>query len=167
MSILERGIAKSGKVRAAALGVAALGAGSLGAVALSEPAQAIPAAAKSCVINVQNNTPAKGWRATGSQVNVNNGASARYVVVNFNSDAGVTPNAEIRVGYRVDAGAIQTPGAQNFANYTQYWQTRHRMVVLYVPAGAHTIPPYWRISGGAGTSGVLNGRCLTAEAYTQ
>jgi hypothetical protein len=167
MSILDRRITKSGKARAAALGVVAFGAGSLGAVALSDSAQAIPAPAKSCVVNLQTNTPAQGWKASGSQVTVNNGPAGRYVVVNFNSDAGVTPNAEIRVGYRVDAGAIQTPGAQNFANYTQYWQTRHSMVVLYVPAGTHTIRPYWRISGNPTTSGVLNGRCLTAEAYTQ
>jgi hypothetical protein len=40
------------------------------------------------------------------------------------------------------------------------------MVVLNVPTGAHTIQPYWRISGGAGTSGVIYSRCLTAEAYT-
>jgi hypothetical protein len=147
--------------------VVALGAGSLGTLALTETAQAIPASAKSCVINVQNNTPAQGWKPTGSAVTVNNGGATRYVVVHFNADAGVTPNAEIRVGYRVDSGAIQTPGAQNFANHTQYWQTRHGMAVLRVPAGVHRIQPYWRISGGAGTSGVLHGRCLTAEAYTQ
>jgi hypothetical protein len=158
-------LVKRTSMAAAAVGIAAAGFG-VSAV-LSAPAAAIPAAQKSCAFTVLNNVPANGWRVvTGSAVTVNNGAGGRYVVVNFNADAGVTANAEIRVGYRIDAGAILTPGAQNFANHTQYWQTRHSMVVMYVAKGNHTIRPYWRISGGAGTSGVIHSRCLTAEAYT-
>jgi hypothetical protein len=99
-------------------------------------------------------------------VSINNGASARHVVVHFNADAGVDTAAEIRLGYRVDGGSIVTPGAQNFANHTEYWQTRHNMVVIYVPAGSHTIQPYWRISGATGKGGAISNRCLTAEANT-
>jgi hypothetical protein len=99
-------------------------------------------------------------------VTINNGASARHVVVNFNADAGVDSLAEIRLGYRVDSGSIVTPGAQNFANHTQYWETRHNMVVIYVPAGTHTIQPYWRVSGATGKNGVIHSRCLTAESAT-
>jgi hypothetical protein len=40
------------------------------------------------------------------------------------------------------------------------------MVVLPVPAGTHTIRPYWRISGAPGKNGIIAARCLTAEAYT-
>jgi hypothetical protein len=149
----------------AAAGMAAAGFGL--SAALSSPVQAIPASQRSCAFTVLSNVPANGWRpVTSSAVTINNGASARYVVVNFNADAGVSANAEIRLGYRVDSGAVQTPGAQNFANHTQYWQTRHNMVVMYIGSGAHTVRPYWRISGGAGTSGVIHSRCLTAEAYT-
>jgi hypothetical protein len=158
-------IAKRTGMVAAAAGMAAAGFGV--AAALSSPAQAIPAAQRSCAFSVLSNVPASSWQAvTGSVVTINNGTVARNVVVNFNADAGVTSAAEIRVGYRIDAGAIQTPGAQNFANHTEYWQTRHSMVVMYVPSGTHKIQPYWRISGGAGTSGVIYSRCLTAEAYT-
>lgn len=151
-------IAAAATLTATGIGLSAL---------LPSSAQAIPTAQQSCAFSVLSNTPATGWQpVTSSTVTVNNGASGRYVVVNFNADAGVSPNAELRVGYRVDAGAVQTPGAQNFANHTQYWQTRHSMVVLYVPAGVHQIQPYWRISGAAGTNGVIHSRCLTAEAYT-
>lgn len=156
---------KRAAMTAAAAGLAAGGFGL--SAALSSPAVAIPAAQRSCALNGMSNIPANGWRpVTGSVVTVNNGGAGRYVVVNFNADAGVTSAAEIRLGYSVDGGAVQTPGAQNFANHTEYWQTRHSMVVMYVGAGAHKIQPYWRISGGAGTSGVIAARCLTAEAYT-
>ena len=133
---------------------------------LAGPAQAIPYYQKACAFDARSNTSTSGWQPVNSAVRVNNGATGRWVVVNFNADAGVNTLAEIRLGYRVDAGGIQTPGAQNFANYTQYWQTRHSMVVLWVPAGWHTIRPYWRISGAAGKSGVIAARCLTAEGYT-
>jgi hypothetical protein len=148
-----------------AAGMAAAGFGI--SAALSSPAQAIPASQRSCAFTVLNNVPANGWRpVTSSAVTINNRGSGRNVVVNFNADAGVSANAEIRVGYSVDGGPVQTPGAQNFANYTQYWQTRHSMVVMYIRPGTHSVQPYWRISGGAGTNGVISSRCLTAEAYT-
>jgi len=120
---------------------------------------------KSYKLDVASNTAVNGWRAVNSAVRVQNNVS-RYVVVNFNADAGVDSLAEIRLAYRVDAGPIQIAGAQNFANHTEYWQTRHSMVVLSVPAGTHTIRPYWRISGSPGKNGVIASRCLTAEAYT-
>lgn len=153
------------KKRILAAGVALAAVGGVSA-SMMTPAQAIPTAQKSCAFDVRQNTAVNGWRAVNSAVKVNNGRVGRYVVVNFNADAGVNTLAEIRVGYRIDAGAIQTPGAQNFANYTQYWQTRHSMVVMYVRPGVHTIRPYWRISGAVGKNGVIGARCLTAEAYT-
>ena len=133
---------------------------------MAGPAQAIPYYQKACAFDVRSNTATAGWQPVNSVVPLLTCTTGRYVVVNFNADAGVSSLAEIRLGYRVDAGGIQTPGAQNFANYTQYWQTRHSMVVLYVPAGWHTIRPYWRISGAAGKTGVIAARCLTAEGYT-
>ena len=133
--------------------------------ALSGPAQAIPYYEKACAFDVASNTAVNGWRPVNSAVTVVNNAG-RFVVVNFNADAGVNSLAEIRLAYRVDSGPLQIVGAQNFANHTEYWQTRHSMVVLYVPAGTHRIRPYWRISGAPGKSGVIAARCLTAESYT-
>lgn len=129
-------------------------------------AQAIPVPQRSCAFDVASNTAVNGWRPVNSVVTINNGPTSRPVVVNLNADAGVDTLAEIRVGYSVDGGPVQTPGAQNFANHTEYWQTRHSMVVMLIPSGAHSIRPYWRISGAAGKNGVMAARCLTAEAYT-
>ena len=155
------------KRRVAAVGLVAVSvlAGVGATTALGGAAQAIPLYEKSCKFDVASNTALNGWRPVNSSVRVVNNVG-RYVVVNFNADAGVDTLAEIRLGYRVDAGPIQTVGAQNFANHTEYWQTRHSMTVLAVPAGTHTIRPYWRISGAAGKNGIIAARCLTAEAYT-
>ena len=155
------------KRRMTAVGLVAVSvlAGVGATTALGGAAQAIPLHEKSCKFDVAGNTAVNGWRPVNSSVRVVNNVG-RYVVVNFNADAGVDTLAEIRLGYRVDAGPIQTAGAQNFANHTEYWQTRHSMVVLAVPVGTHTIRPYWRISGAAGKNGVIAARCLTAEAYT-
>ncbi|MFC7595768.1 hypothetical protein ACFQU3_10655 [Terrabacter sp. GCM10028922] len=152
--------------RALAAGAVVLAGAGISATMMTPAAQAIPIPQKSCAFDAASNTPANGWRPVNSAVTINNGAVGRYVVVNFNADAGVSTLAEIRLGYRVDLGGVQTPGAQNFANHTEYWQTRHSMVVMYVPAGVHTIRPYWRISGALGKTGVIAARCLTAEAYT-
>ncbi len=154
--------------RAAVISAAvALAAGVGVTAAVTSPADAIPASSRACALTLLSNTAASGWQpVTSSVVTINNGTAARYVVVNFNADAGVDTAAEIRLGYRVDGGSVVTPGAQNFASHTEYWQTRHNMVVMYVPAGTHTIQPYWRISGATGKNGVIHSRCLTAEAYT-
>jgi len=153
------------KKRALGAGVCLVAAAGVSATMLT-PAQAIPVAQRSCAFDVAGNTAVNGWRPVNSFVTINNGATSRPVVVNFNADAGVDTLAEIRIGYRVDAGPVQTPGAQNFANHTEYWQTRHSMVVMTIPSGVHTIRPYWRISGAVGKNGVIASRCLTAEAYT-
>ena len=113
-----------------------------------------------------SNTAVNGWRAVNSAVRVNNNVS-RYVVVNFNADAGVDSLAEIRLGYRVDAGPVQIRRCAEL-------REPHRVLAdpaqhgrhLAIPAGTHTIRPYWRISGAAGKNGVIASRCLTAEAYT-
>ena len=155
------------KRRMTAVGLVAVSAlAGVGATtALSGPAKAIASYEKHCAFDVAGNTAVNGWRPVNSAVRVSNNVG-RYVVVNFNADAGVDTLAEIRLGYRIDAGGIQTPGAQNFANHTEYWQTRQSMVVMYVPAGTHYIRPYWRISGATGKNGVIAARCLSAEAYT-
>lgn len=140
----------------------------LGAVAIAgSNAQAIPQAQKSCSLDFRSHTVGKGWIWAGSSVVVKNGSTSRYVVVNFNADANVDTDAEIRIGYRIDAGAVTTAGAEHFASeHTPRQQMRHSMVVLLVRAGQHTIRPYWSVVGTAGRHGYIDNRCLTAESAT-
>ena len=104
---------------------------------------------------------------SGSTVTVNNGVSARNVVLQFSAAAGVDAGAEIRFGYRVDGGAIQFFGPQNLANNTEFWQTRTNLSVARLGPGVHTIVPHWRVSGAVGKAARMDDRCITAEKTTQ
>ena len=104
----------------------------------------------------------------GLATTVKNGDRSRQVVAQLSSDAGVDPNAEIRVGYSVDGGTIREGvyGPANFANHTDFWETRTTMAVIPISAGTHTVQAYWRVSGATGTNGVLATRCFTVESRT-
>jgi hypothetical protein len=159
-------LARKLRLTLATLAVSALAAVAL-AASVAAPAQAIPYYEKQCTQTAYSNTPASGWVAIPwAYVQVNNGTAGRWVKVQLSADSWVSLGAEIRVGWRVGTGAIQTVGPQNFKNYTQYWATANTMNVIWVPAGWQVIQPYWRISGGAGSSGVMGPRCTTAEGWT-
>jgi hypothetical protein len=157
----------SSKARIAALGAAALATGSIGTLLLSGSAEAIPTPQRSCATQAAVLHPLDGWEAVNSAVTIDNGRVARKVVVNFNADAYVVGDNRIKIGYRIGKASMRTVGAQDFATHTEFSQMRHSMVVLDVPAGKHRIQPYWRVVGPVSSHyGVLAGRCLTAEAYT-
>jgi hypothetical protein len=152
----------------AAVGLAAaLSAGAT--AALTSSAEAVPAAQRSCASNVIQTKASDGWTSTGLSATVRNGSKPRHVIAQLASDAGIDPDAEIRVGYSIDGGPVQehTYGPANFANNTQYWETRSTLAVIPVPAGTHTVRPHWRISGAAAKGGVLASRCFTVEARTR
>lgn len=145
-----------------------------------ENAYAITATQRSCSVdgtggaNVISTTAGGGIPAMGDfapiagmSVKVNNGTSARNVILQFSADAGVDVDAEIRLGYSIDGGPIKFFGPQNLANHTQYWETRNNMSVAPIAAGTHTIKAYWRVSGAAGKTAIMDDRCLTAEKSTQ
>lgn len=149
-------------------------------IAGSINAFAIPGAQRACSVdgtggaNVISTTAGGGIPALGDfapiagmSVTVNNGTSARNVVLQFSADAGVDDLAEIRLGYSVDGGPIKFYGPQNLANHTQYWENRNNTSVASLPPGTHTIKAYWRVSGSAGKTAIMDDRCLTAEKSTQ
>ena len=78
-------------------------------------------------------------------------------------------DAEIRVGYSIDGGAVQEKvyGPGNLANHSEFWETRSTIAVIPLKAGRHKVEPYWRISGGAGTSGAFENGCFTVEGRTK
>lgn len=137
-------------------------------------AYAIPAAARSCSVDgtgganvISTIAPAGFSPIAGMSVTVNNGLSARNVVLQFSADAGVDVGAEIRLGYSIDGGPVTFFGPQNLANHTEYWETRNNLSVAPIGAGIHTIKAYWRVSGVAGKTAIMDDRCLTAEKSTQ
>jgi hypothetical protein len=152
-----------------------IGAASLVAAAFifQSGAYAIPFSQRSCSVtpNNYNNlltiTSKQGWQpVTGISAQIDNGTVARDVILKFSADAGVDADSEIRLGYSIDGRTVQFFGPQNFANHTQYWQTRYNLSVAKLGPGVHTIRPYWKINGSAGKKGVLDDRCLTVEGET-
>lgn len=141
---------------------------------LSGTAHAVPNSQRSCSVtpdnynNLQTIYSDWGWQpVSGIAVSINNGTSPRNVVLQFNADTGVETDAEVRLGYSIDNGPVQFYGPQNFANHTQYWETRSNLSVATIGAGVHTIKPYWRVSGAAGKSATMDDRCFVAEGQTK
>jgi hypothetical protein len=139
----------------------------LGAASVS--VNAIPNPQESCALSGINITTAQGFQAiNGTAVTINNGSSGRRVIAQFSADIGVTANAEVRIGYRVDAGPVQEGlwGPANLANNQEFNEARMVIAVIPVGPGTHTIQPYWRISGAAGHQAFMNQRCFTVEGRT-
>jgi hypothetical protein len=159
-------IITSSKARIAALAAVALATGSLGTLLLSPPAEALPTPQRSCADDRRTMEGAGDWSPVMSAVTINNGKVARKVVVNLNVDAYVSSESQIDIGWKVDKGPIKMIGAHTLANASPHTQVRHIMVVLDIPAGKHRIQPFWSVMGFRSDFGAIEGRCLTAEAYT-
>ena len=141
---------------------------------LSSNVYAVPSSQRSCSVtpdnynNLQTIYSDWGWQpVSGIGVTINNGTLSRHVVLQFNADTGVDVDAEVRLGYSIDNGPVQFYGPQNFANHTQYWETRSNLSVATIGPGVHTIKPYWRVSGSAGKSATMDDRCFVVEGQTK
>jgi hypothetical protein len=132
-------------------------------------AEAIPGAQEKCAFTLQTITVADGWQPLNLGVTIHNGDASRKVVAQLAADMGVVSQAEIRVGYSIDGGAVQEKvyGPGNLANHSEFWETRSTLAVIPLKAGRHKVEPYWRISGGAGTSGAFENGCFTVEGRTK
>lgn len=141
---------------------------------LGTTAQAVPASQRSCSVTPDNYNNLhtiysdSGWQpVNGIAVSINNGTSARNVILQFSADTGVDADAEVRLGYSIDDGPVRFFGPQNFANHQQYWETRSNLSVASIGPGVHTIRPYWRVSGSPGKSATMDDRCLVVEGQSK
>lgn len=157
------------KRAAALLAAGALLSGAASYAIFAPTAQAIPGAQEKCAFGLKEITSADGWQPLGLAVTIDNGKTARKVVTHLSADMGVSEQAEIRVGYKVDNGPVRekTYGPGNLANHTDFWQTRNAMAVISLTKGKHTVTPYWRISGSAGKGGAYEGGCFVVEGQTK
>jgi hypothetical protein len=117
---------------------------------------------------VSNSAPNAAQPIPGLAVAVNNGSSSRRAVVTLSANLGVDADAEVRVAYSVDGTAAQENvfGPANLANHQEYFEAREVTAVVPLGPGAHTITPYWRISGAAGKTASMDKRCVTVESAT-
>ena len=149
-----------------------LGAAALVAMAAvtTQPALALPTAQGRCATAFTTITTASGFQPmSGLLLSINNGASPRNTVVQVSADIGVDPGAEVRIGYSIDGGAPVEGvfGPANLANHQEFWETRTTMAIVRLPAGVHSVAPYWRISGVAGKNAFMTARCATIEGVTK
>ena len=105
----------------------------------------------------------------GLSVTINDGSSSRNIVAFTSLDGNVSPNAEMRLSWSVDGGAVSdyTFGPGNIAENQQFDGTRTVMDVIPLGPGTHTLTPEVRLSGISSTSGIVDRLCVVAEAYTK
>jgi len=139
------------------------------ALSIATAAQALPPGQGKCQLNTKqviNSSPTFVPLGT-LKVGVNKCQKASNALVQLSADICVDDQAEVRIAYGVDAGAPVGYGPANFADHQQYCETRSTTAIVPVPAGLHSITPYWRVSGAAGKSATFYNGCLSAESTTK
>ncbi len=95
-------------------------------------------------------------------ISVNNASGVtKNAIVHLSADGGVDANAEMRMTFSVDGGNGAYLGPQNFANHTDFWQTRSTIAVIAIPPGVHLIEPQFFVQGAAGATSFIDDRCMT------
>src|SRR5689334_7243675 len=79
---------------------------------------AIPSSQAKCSFSSQSSISPEGFKQLSTlATTVNNGTSARRIIVHLAADICVDPGAEVRIGYSIDGGAPGIFGPTNFANH--------------------------------------------------
>jgi hypothetical protein len=127
---------------------------------------AAPLAASCAGGTVSTTASGAGQPMPGLSVTVNNGSAARTALIAVSANMGVDTDAETRVAYSVDGAPAQENafGPANLANHQEYYEGRAATAVISLGPGTHTITAYWRVSGAAGKTSIMDERCLTAES---
>src|SRR6516164_6635789 len=91
----------------AAAGVLAVGAAATASVLTPSAASAIPAPQKACGSPGLTLSGGTGpYHSMGLSVTVNDGTSSRNIIAFTSLDGNVAPNAEMRLSWSVDGGAV-------------------------------------------------------------
>jgi hypothetical protein len=154
----------------AAAGILAAGTAATASVLAPSAASAIPTPQKACGSPGLTLSGGTGpYHSMGLSVTVNDGTSSRNIVAFTSLDGNVSPNAEMRLSWSVDGGAVSdyTFGPGNIAENQQFDGTRTVMDVIRLGPGTHTLTPEVRLSGASSTSGIVDKLCVVAEAFTK
>jgi hypothetical protein len=154
----------------AAAGILTAGTAATVSVLAPSAASAIPTPQKACGSPFLTLSGGTGpYHSMGLSVTINDGTSSRNIVAFTSLDGNVPPNAEMRLSWSVDGGAVTdyTYGPGNIAENQQFDGTRTVMDVIRLGPGTHTLTPEVRLSGASSTSGIVDRLCVVAEAYTK
>lgn len=133
----------------------------------SKAAVAIPAAQSVCVASNIRIVPEFTWIALTPARSVFVG-DATVLKAEAVADVGVDSGAEVRLGWSVNGSTPveATFGPANFANHTEFSESRATFGLISVGAGTNTVQPFVRLSGASGKAANLLHRCFTVEGST-
>ena len=135
---------------------------------LSANTARIPNNARDCDFSLDS-YPAGGAFAPDPDIllTVNNGTDPRNVIIQYSAEARVTTaGGRLDLRWSVDGAAPIITGPEFFTGDTLI-STRTQISVVSLSAGVHTLRPFLRYSGPAGSSGAIFFRCGTAEGRTK
>ncbi|MBE8521890.1 hypothetical protein ILP97_31125 [Amycolatopsis sp. H6(2020)] len=138
------------------------------ALAFAGPATALPIGQEVCAFDNLTISPATGWFPLTPARSITPGTEtvAKATVA---ADVAVDTGAEVRLGWSINNSVPQESffGPANFANHTEFAETRESFGLVFVGAGTTSIQPFVRVSGPAGKRAGLLNRCLALEAQTR
>jgi hypothetical protein len=154
------------RLTAAAAALAAA-ASAVTTVVLAGPASALPTGQATCVFSNLTLSPASGWFPLTSARSVTPGIETEAKITAA-ADVAVDVGAEVRLGWSING---RTPvesffGPANFANHTEFAETRDTFGLVFVGAGTTSIQPFVRVNGPAAARAGLLNRCFAVEALT-
>ena len=138
------------------------------AVVVAAPASALPVGQATCEFSNFTLSAAAGWLPLTSARSVTPGVETEAKVTAA-ADVAVDAGAELRIGWSVNNNAPVESffGPANFANHTEFAETRETFGLLFIGAGTTTIQPFVRVSGPAAARAGMVNRCFAVEALTR
>lgn len=100
-------------------------------------------------------------------LSISNGTSPKHVIIQYSAEARVSgAGGRLDLRWSIDGGAPIVTGPEFFSGDTVF-STRTHISVVTIPAGNHTVRPFLRYTGPAGTVGSIFFRCGTVEGRTK
>src|SRR3954453_3683072 len=126
-------------------------------------AQAIPANQARCAFDTQTITAsASAVPVPGLGLTANIGSAGSTAVVQLSANVHVDPAAEVRISYSIDGdSALENRFGPANLDHQEFAEARTLVAVIPLPAGTHSIVPFWRVGGVAGAGGAGGSRCAT------
>ncbi|MER6799962.1 hypothetical protein, partial [Amycolatopsis mediterranei] len=137
------------------------------AVAVADPASALPVGQATCDFSNLTLSPAVGWFPLTSSRSVTPGIETEAKIT-VTADVAVSAGAEVRLGWSINNNAPVESffGPANFANHTEFAETRDTFGLVFVGAGTTTVQPFVRVNGPAAARAGLLNKCFAVEART-
>jgi hypothetical protein len=158
-------------ILAIALGAIALTPSIAAAQEREMPTGAMPLignAARDCDFSADSYTPSAAFTPDPDIfLTISNGSSPKNVIIQYSAEAAVSAaGGRLDLRWSIDGAAPIITGPEFYTGDTAF-STRTHMSVVTIPGGTHTVRPFFRYQGPAGSSGTIFFRCATLEGRTK